>query len=77
VIASDVNQTRLDLARQMGAHDAVTPDEVELKVRLATEDLGVDVVLEMSGVPRRNPSGVQARQSGRKNSDARHSEQAD
>jgi len=51
VIASDVNQTRLDLARQMGAHDAVTPDEVELKVRLATEDLGVDVVLEMSGVP--------------------------
>jgi threonine 3-dehydrogenase len=51
VIASDVNQTRLDLARKMGAHDAVTPDEVEMKVRLATEDLGVDVVLEMSGVP--------------------------
>jgi threonine 3-dehydrogenase len=51
VIASDVNQKRLELARTMGAHDAVTPDEVEMKVRMATDDLGVDVVLEMSGVP--------------------------
>jgi threonine 3-dehydrogenase len=51
VIASDVNQKRLGLARSMGAHDAVTPDEVEATVKAATEGLGVDVVLEMSGVP--------------------------
>jgi threonine 3-dehydrogenase len=51
VIASDINATRLDLARTMGAHDAVTPDEVEPIVKRATGGLGVDVVLEMSGVP--------------------------
>jgi len=51
IIASDINQKRLDLARQMGAHDAVTPAEVEAKVKAATGGLGADVVLEMSGVP--------------------------
>ena len=51
VIASDVNPRRLELARKMGAHDAVHPSEVEDTVRRATEGLGVDVVLEMSGVP--------------------------
>src|SRR6185369_5190370 len=51
IIASDVNATRLELARVMGAHDAVTPQEAEKAVRNATGDLGVDVVLEMSGVP--------------------------
>src|SRR5689334_9857482 len=51
IIASDVNATRLELARTMGAHDAVTPQEAEAAVRRATGDLGVDVVLEMSGVP--------------------------
>jgi threonine 3-dehydrogenase len=51
IIASDVNATRLELARTMGAHDAVTPQEAERAVRSATGDLGVDVVLEMSGVP--------------------------
>jgi threonine 3-dehydrogenase len=50
VIASDINETRLGLARLMGAHDAVTPDLVEEKVKAATAGLGVDVVLEMSGV---------------------------
>ena len=35
----------------MGAHDAVTPGEAEAAVRKATDGLGVDVVLEMSGVP--------------------------
>ena len=50
VIASDVNETRLELARTMGAHEAVTPDKVELAVRMSTDDLGADVVLEMSGV---------------------------
>jgi threonine 3-dehydrogenase len=51
IIASDVNPTRLALARAMGAHDAVTPEEAEAAVRASTGTLGVDVVLEMSGVP--------------------------
>jgi threonine 3-dehydrogenase len=51
IIASDVNERRLALARDMGAHDVVRPVEVEPTVRAATDGLGVDVVLEMSGVP--------------------------
>ena len=51
VIAVDVNARRLELARTMGAHDAVTPDEAPAAVRAATDGHGVDVVLEMSGVP--------------------------
>ena len=51
IIASDVNETRLALARRMGAHDAVHPQEAEAAVRAASDGLGVDVVLEMSGVP--------------------------
>ncbi len=51
IIASDVNDTRLALAKQMGAHDVVHPDEVERTVKQHTDGLGVDVVLEMSGVP--------------------------
>jgi threonine 3-dehydrogenase len=51
IIASDVNQTRLSLAKTMGAHDVVTPQQAEGAVRAATGGLGVDVVLEMSGVP--------------------------
>ncbi len=51
VIASDVNPRRLELAKRMGAHDAVNPVQVAETVRAATDGLGVDVVLEMSGVP--------------------------
>jgi threonine 3-dehydrogenase len=51
IIASDVNETRLALARTMGAHDAVHPSQADEAVRRATDGLGVDVVLEMSGVP--------------------------
>src|SRR6476620_4708142 len=50
IIASDVNDTRLALAKQMGATDIVHPDAVEALVKRVT-DFGVDVVLEMSGVP--------------------------
>ncbi len=51
VIAVDVNARRLELARTMGAHDAVTPAEAEAVVKRATDGHGVDVALEMSGVP--------------------------
>lgn len=50
IIASDVNDKRLSLAKAMGAHDTVHPGEVEAAVKRATDGLGVDVVLEMSGV---------------------------
>lgn len=51
VIASDVNPTRLALARTMGADDVVTPDTAAASIARATDGLGADVVLEMSGVP--------------------------
>jgi len=51
IIASDVNDTRLALAKTMGAHDAVHPEQAEATVKRWTGGLGVDVVLEMSGVP--------------------------
>ncbi len=51
IIASDVNDTRLALAKQMGADDIVHPQEAESVVKRHTDGLGVDVVLEMSGVP--------------------------
>ncbi len=51
IIASDVNEKRLELARTMGAHDVVRPEQAEAVVRRHTGGLGVDVALEMSGVP--------------------------
>ena len=51
IVASDVNPRRLELARQMGAHSAVHPREADAAVAAATQGLGVEVVLEMSGVP--------------------------
>ena len=50
IIASDVNPRRLELATRMGAHRAVHPGDAADAVRAATAGLGVDVVLEMSGV---------------------------
>ena len=51
IIASDINETRLALASRMGAHDVVHPNEAANVVKRHTDGLGVDVVLEMSGVP--------------------------
>jgi threonine 3-dehydrogenase len=51
IVASDVNPKRLELARTMGAHSTVTPDQARERVMQVTDGLGVDVVLEMSGVP--------------------------
>ncbi|HXF56475.1 MAG TPA: L-threonine 3-dehydrogenase [Actinomycetota bacterium] len=53
VVAVEPNPLRLDLAKRMGADVVVDPsseDPVEAAL-LATGGLGVDVVLEMSGVP--------------------------
>jgi threonine 3-dehydrogenase len=51
VIASDVNDRRLALAKAMGADEAVHPLKADEAVLRATNGLGADVVLEMSGVP--------------------------
>jgi len=51
IIATDVNPTRLALARRMGANDAVHPDAARDAVMAASGGHGADVVLEMSGVP--------------------------
>jgi threonine 3-dehydrogenase len=51
IIATDVNDTRLALAKKMGAHHAIHPEEAEKVVKAATAGFGADVVLEMSGVP--------------------------
>jgi threonine 3-dehydrogenase len=51
VIATDPNARRRELARAMGAHDAVAPDGAAEAVARASRGLGADVVLEMAGVP--------------------------
>jgi threonine 3-dehydrogenase len=53
VIASDVNATRLALAKRMGAHVTIdaTRDDVIAAVLAETGGEGADVVCEMSGVP--------------------------
>ena len=53
VVATDTKDYRLNLARQLGADTVVnvTRDDVEQVVRDATDGLGVDAVLEMSGAP--------------------------
>jgi threonine 3-dehydrogenase len=55
VIATDINPVRLDLARRMGAHDAVLPTDAAAAIHEASAGLGADVVLEMSG----HPSAIQ------------------
>jgi threonine 3-dehydrogenase len=53
VIATDVNPTRLGLARTMGAHVVLDPrtDDVVARVRDETAGEGADLVCEMSGHP--------------------------
>jgi len=51
IIATDVNDKRLALAKRMGAHDTVRPEQAREVVMGHADNLGVDVVLEMSGVP--------------------------
>ena len=52
IIASDVNETRLDAGAQHGrARRRASRATPKRRCKRATDGLGVDVVLEMSGVP--------------------------
>lgn len=53
VIAIDVDDRKLDLAKRMGAHDAVNSRATDLHASLLerTEGLGPDVVVEAIGLP--------------------------
>ena len=52
LIVSDLDETRLDLARDLGADVAVSPKEVDLPeaVREATDGRGADVSIEAVGI---------------------------
>jgi threonine 3-dehydrogenase len=53
VIASEVSEARIALARRMGAHRVIHPrrEDLEQAVAAETEGAGADVVFEMSGSP--------------------------
>lgn len=53
IIASDLNERRLDLAEQMGANLVINPADADLTARVVDETAGegVDIVCEMSGHP--------------------------
>ena len=53
VIASDFNDRRLAIAREMGAHVTLNPgnEDVVDRIMALTGGIGVDVVCEMSGHP--------------------------
>jgi threonine 3-dehydrogenase len=59
VIAVDVNEMRLSLARKMGAARALNPkkDDVDAAVRELSKGDGADLVCEMSGAPAALHSG--------------------
>ncbi len=61
IFAVDVNDYRLDLARQMGATHLLQAgdDDVVRKIIAETSGLGVDVVLEMSGAHQAIEQGFQ------------------
>lgn len=52
VIAVDVRRDRLELATAFGASRVTTPAELKSTVDAATDSLGADVALELSGNPR-------------------------
>jgi alcohol dehydrogenase len=53
IVAIDVADSRLDLAKQFGAHETLNPtrDDVVSRVLTMTDGLGADVVIEAVGVP--------------------------
>ncbi len=53
IIAIDINRSKLDLARQLGAHDAVDPREAAaLGAARELTNGGVDIAVETAGSPR-------------------------
>lgn len=70
VVASDLNDMRLELACRMGAHVTLNPsrDDVLVRIRELTGGDGVDLVCEMSGHPAGHAQALQvARKGGRVN----------
>jgi len=51
VMAVDLAESRLEAAKQFGAHTTARPDEAAELVRQHTTGLGADVVIEAVGVP--------------------------
>lgn len=53
IIATDLNEYRLDIAKKMGADLVLNPtkDDVHAKVLELTNGMGVDVAVEMAGAP--------------------------
>jgi len=53
VVAIDLADSRLEMAKQFGADETINPgrDDVVARVRALTEGLGADVVIEAVGVP--------------------------
>ncbi len=49
VVAVDVSEAKLDLARELGADDVATPSAAEDVVRAATGGLGAELVLDIVG----------------------------
>lgn len=66
VIAMDINDFRLNLARELGADVLVNPSRLDAveEVRKLTRGYGADVVLEMSGSPVAIRQGIKAARKG-------------
>ena len=66
IIVSEPNEYRRNLALKMGANKALDPDHEDLVegVQLATKNIGIDVLLEMSGSPRALSDGLSALRAG-------------
>ncbi len=62
IIASEVADSRREMAKQMGADVIINPKEEDLvtRVREETYNVGADVVLEMSGAPAALQAGLDA-----------------
>lgn len=61
IFASDVSAGRLEMAQQMGATDPLDArDDVAAEILRRTDGAGVDVLLEMSGIPAAIDQGFRA-----------------
>lgn len=62
IIATEINDYRMKLAKKVGADDVLNPlkGNVVEKIRQLTNGLGVDIVIEMSGHPQAIQQGLDA-----------------